>query len=180
MKLFIASDIHGSAYFAELMVKAFEASGAEKLVLLGDILYHGPRNDLPDGYAPKEVIEELNVLKGRVISVRGNCEAEVDQMVLSFPVLADYTMIPYEKKTVFLTHGHIYNENNLPPLCDGDVLVHGHTHVPVCERRDGYILINPGSVAIPKENSHHGYAILENGEFTLKDFEGNVKANLTI
>lgn len=180
MKYIIASDIHGSAFWCKKLVDAFEKEGGDRLILLGDILYHGPRNDLPDGYAPKEVIEMLNAIKGRVISVRGNCEAEVDQMVLSFPVLADYTMLPIDSKTVFLTHGHIYNENNLPPLCDGDVLVHGHTHVPVCEKRDGYVLINPGSVSIPKENSHHGYAVLENGEFTLKDFDGEIKARIKI
>lgn len=180
MKYIIASDIHGSAFWCKKLVEAFEKEDGDRLILLGDILYHGPRNDLPDGYAPKDVIEMLNAMKGKVISVRGNCDAEVDQMVLQFPVLADYTMLPIEKKTVFLTHGHIYNENNLPPLCDGDVLVHGHTHVPVCEKRDGYILINPGSVSIPKENSHHGYAVLTGGEFTLKDFNGEVKASIKI
>ena len=180
MKYIIASDIHGSALWCKKLLDAFKKENGDRLILLGDILYHGPRNDLPDGYAPKEVIELLNAMKGRVISVRGNCEAEVDQMVLSFPVLADYTMLPIESKTVFLTHGHIYNENNLPPLCDGDVLVHGHTHVPVCEKRDGYVLINPGSVSIPKENSHHGYAVLENGEFILKDFDGEIKKRINI
>ena len=180
MKYFIASDIHGSAFWCKKMVEAFQTEKADRMILLGDILYHGPRNDLPEGYAPKEVIEMLNALKGKIISVRGNCEAEVDQMVLTCPVLADYTMLPYEDKTVFLTHGHIFNENNLPPLCDGDVLVHGHTHVPVCEKREGYVLINPGSVAIPKENSHHGYAVFENGEFILKDFEGNIKVSIKI
>lgn len=180
MKYFIASDIHGSAFWCKKMLEAFKNEKADRMILLGDILYHGPRNDLPEGHSPKEVIDMLNQLKGKVISVRGNCEAEVDQMVLNFPVLADYTMLEWEDKTVFLTHGHIYNENALPPLCDGDVLVHGHTHVPVCEKREGYMLINPGSVSIPKENSHHGYAIFESGEFTLKDLEGNTKASIKI
>ena len=180
MKIIIASDIHGSAYWCKKLVDAFEKEKGDRMILLGDILYHGPRNDLPDEYDPKQIIDILNGLKGRVISVRGNCEAEVDQMVLNFPVLADYTMIPYENKTVFLTHGHIYNESCLPPMCDGDVLVHGHTHVPVCEKREGYILINPGSVSIPKENSHHGYAVFENGSFTLKDFDGNIKGEIKL
>ena len=180
MKYIIASDIHGSAFWCKKLIDAFEKEGGDRLILLGDILYHGPRNDLPEGHAPKEVIEMLNAMKGKVISVRGNCEAEVDQMVLNFPVLADYTMIPHEKKTVFLTHGHIYNENSLPPLCDGDVLVHGHTHVPVCEKRDGYVLVNPGSVSIPKEDSHHGYAVFEDGEFILKDLDGNVISTIKI
>ncbi len=180
MKYIIASDIHGSAYWCKKLIEAFEKEKGDRLILLGDILYHGPRNDLPEGYSPKDVIEMLNALKGKIISVRGNCEAEVDQMVLNFPVLADYTMIAWETKTIFLTHGHIYNENNLPPLCDGDVLVHGHTHIPVCQKREGYVIVNPGSISIPKENSHHGYAIFNNGEFVLKDFDGLVKANITI
>lgn len=180
MKFIIASDIHGSAFWCKKLIEAFKKENGDRMILLGDILYHGPRNDLPDEYNPKEIIELLNGMKGKVISVRGNCEAEVDQMVLSFPVLADYTMIPFESKTIFLTHGHIFNENNLPPMCDGDVLVHGHTHVPVCERRDSYVLINPGSVSIPKEGSHHGYAVFEDGKFTLKDFEGQKKFEITI
>lgn len=180
MKFIIASDIHGSAYWCKKLVEAFNKENADRIILLGDILYHGPRNDLPKEYNPKEIIDILNDMKGKIISVRGNCEAEVDQMVLNFPVLADYTMIPYENKTVFLTHGHIFNENNLPPMCDGDVLVHGHTHVPVCEKRDGYIIINPGSVSIPKENSHNGYAVFENEKFTLKDFDGNIKNEIAI
>ena len=174
MKYFIASDIHGSAFWCEKMVSAFNSSGADKMILLGDILYHGPRNDLPQEYNPKRVIELLNALSPRVISVRGNCDSEVDQMVLNFPIMADYFLIPLEKSNVFITHGHIYNENALPPLSDGDVLVHGHTHVPVFEKREGYSIINPGSVSIPKENSHHGYMILEGSVFTLFDFEGSV------
>lgn len=180
MKYIIASDIHGSAFWCKKLVDAFKTEKGDKLILLGDILYHGPRNDLPDGYAPKDVIELLNGMKGKVVSVRGNCEAEVDQMVLNFPILADYAMLAWENKTIFLTHGHVYNENNLPPLCEGDVLVHGHTHVPVCENRSEYVLINPGSVAIPKENSHHGYAVFENGEFILKDFDGEEKYNIKV
>lgn len=180
MKYIIASDIHGSAFWCKKLIDAFESEKGDRLILLGDILYHGPRNDLPDGYAPKEVIDMLNALKGKVISVAGNCEAPVDQMVLNFPVLAEYAMIPYKKQTIFLTHGHIYNANALPPLCDGDVLVHGHTHIPVCEKRDGYFLINPGSVSIPKGNSHHGYAIFEDGRFTLNDFDGMVKADIEV
>lgn len=174
MKYIIASDIHGSALWCERLIDAFESEKADKLILLGDILYHGPRNDLPDGYDPKKVIEMLNALKGRVVSVRGNCEAEVDAMVLNFPCLADYMLLDFEGKTLFLTHGHIYNENALPPLADGDVLIHGHTHIPVFEKRKSYTLVNPGSVSIPKENSHHGYMTLENGVITLKSLDGKI------
>lgn len=180
MKYIIASDVHGSAYWCKKLIDAFEKEKAAKLILLGDVLYHGPRNDLPLEYDPKAVIEMLNNLKGKVLCVRGNCDSEVDAMVLNFPILADYAIIPCERATIFLTHGHIYNENNLPPLCDGDVLVHGHTHIPVCKKKENFFVINPGSVSIPKENSHHGYMTFESGKFTLKDFDGNEIKTLQI
>ncbi len=180
MKYIIASDVHGSAYWCKKLIDAFEKEKAAKLILLGDVLYHGPRNDLPLEYDPKAVIEMLNNLKGKVLCVRGNCDSEVDAMVLNFPILADYAIIPCEHATIFLTHGHIYNENNLPPLCDGDVLVHGHTHIPVCKKKENFFVINPGSVSIPKENSHHGYMTFESGKFTLKDFDGNEIKTLQI
>lgn len=166
MKLFIASDIHGSAYWCKKMLLAFEESKAEKLILLGDILYHGPRNDLPKDYAPKEVIAMLNPLRDKILCVRGNCDTEVDQMVLDFPVLADYAYIYADGKRIFVTHGHNYNNDNLPPICDGDILLHGHTHVPIIKSFERYTYINPGSVSIPKENSNHSYLIFDNGEFT--------------
>ena len=162
MKWMIASDLHGSAKYCRQMVEAFEREGADRLLLLGDLLYHGPRNDLPDGYAPKEVIPLLNGLKPKLCCVRGNCEAEVDQMVLSFPVMADYCILPVGEKLVYATHGHIYNKMNLPPLAPGDVLLHGHTHVPAWESfGDGNLYLNPGSLSIPKENSPHSYMTLE-------------------
>ena len=160
MKWFIASDIHGSAYWCKKMLEAYKAEKADRILLLGDILYHGPRNDLPQEYNPKAVIEMLNGLKDEIISVRGNCDTEVDQMVLEFPVLADYAYITHESTTVFATHGHVYNTGKLPPLKNGDILLHGHTHVPVCEQHGSYTYIYPGSVSITKENSHHGYIIL--------------------
>lgn len=165
MKLFIASDIHGSAYWCKKMVDAFKNSGAEKLILLGDILYHGPRNDLPRDYAPKEVISMLNPLKNYILCVRGNCDTEVDQMVLDFPVLADYAWICCDGKQIFATHGHKFNCENLPPLNNGDILLHGHTHVPIIKKYDDFTYVNPGSVSIPKENSDHSYLILSDGEF---------------
>lgn len=172
MKIMIASDIHGSAYYCKKLLEAYEREGAEKLLLLGDILYHGPRNDLPEGYAPKEVIAMLNPLKDKFLCVRGNCDTEVDQMVLSFPVLADYAVLWLDGKAVYATHGHNYNEEKLPPLADGDILLNGHTHVPKCTDHGNYTYMNPGSVSIPKENSPHSYMIYENGKFLWKDLDG--------
>ncbi len=168
MKLLIASDIHGSALFCKKLIDNYREEKAERLILLGDILYHGPRNDLPEGYAPKSVIELLNPLKDELLCVRGNCEAEVDQMVLAFPVLADYAVIFDGKTQLFLTHGHVLNEKTPPPLKKGSVLLNGHTHIPAARRYENYIYVNPGSVSIPKENSERSYIIYENGEFIWK------------
>ncbi|MBQ3052894.1 MAG: phosphodiesterase [Clostridia bacterium] len=171
MKILIASDIHGSAYYCRMLVDTFKKEKADKLLILGDILYHGPRNDLPKDYAPKQVIEMLDELKNVIFCVRGNCDTEVDQMVLSFPVLADYAILPVDKKLIYATHGHVYNENNLPPVANGDILLNGHTHIPKCVEHENYIYMNPGSVSIPKEESCHSYMTLENGEFLWKNLE---------
>lgn len=173
MKYLFASDIHGSAYYCRKLLDAFREEQADRLVLLGDLLYHGPRNDLPREYAPKEVIALLNEHKNKIYAVRGNCEAEVDQMVLEFPVMADYCILSVDGRTFYATHGHIYNQDNLPPLQEGDILIHGHTHVLKAQQMDGYILLNPGSVSIPKEGNPATYAVLENSIFTIKDFDGN-------
>lgn len=174
MKYMIASDIHGSALWCEKLLEAFEKEKADRLILLGDILYHGPRNDLPDEYAPKEVIAMLNPLKDRILAVRGNCDAEVDQMVLDFPIMADYAILDAGKRLIYLTHGHIFNTGHLPPLAKGDILLHGHTHVPAWERfGDANLYLNPGSVSIPKNNSEHGYMIIENGNLCWKNFRGD-------
>mgnify|MGYP000860042490 CR=1 FL=1 len=138
MKLMIASDIHGSAYYCEKMIEAYKREKADKLLLLGDLLYHGPRNDLPKDYNPKAVIAMLNAMKEDLLCVRGNCDTEVDQMVLNFPVMADYALILYGERNLYATHGHIYNENNLPPLKNGDILIHGHTHVLRAEKKESY------------------------------------------
>lgn len=175
MKLFIASDIHGSAFFAKKMISAFQKENCDKILLLGDILYHGPRNNLPNEYNPKEVIELLNNYASIITSVRGNCDGEVDQMVLNFPILSDYSAFYCENATIFATHGHVYGLENVPNLRAGDVLLCGHTHVSgVKELENGVIYINPGSVSIPKENTQNGYAIFENGKFTLKSFDGEI------
>ena len=173
MKWFIASDLHGSAAYCEQMLAAYAREGADRLVLLGDILYHGPRNDLPEGYAPKAVIAALNPLKDRILCVRGNCDTEVDQMVLEFPILADYAVLADGGLTVYLTHGHKFGEQNPPPMPKGSVLLCGHTHIPAWNAHEDFIYVNPGSVSIPKNGSHHGYMLLENGVFTWKDLEGN-------
>ena len=165
MKLLIASDIHGSAKWCRKMLDAFENEGADKLVLLGDILYHGPRNPLPDEYAPQMVFEMLNPLSDKIIAVRGNCDSEVDQMVLSFNVSSDYAEIFDGGKKITLSHGH----RLVPPLGEGDVYITGHTHVPLnVIEKEGYLHLNPGSVSLPKENSAHGYILYDNGEFIFK------------
>lgn len=176
MKLMIASDIHGSAYYAKKLENSYQREKCEKLILLGDLLYHGPRNDLPKDYNPKEVINILNGLSDEILCVRGNCEAEVDQMVLDFNVLADYAIFYIGERMFFVTHGHIYNENNLPKLKSGDILLHGHTHVPVVkEINNGQnIYMNPGSVSIPKENSEHGYMVIDECEAVWKNMDGEI------
>jgi len=174
MKWMIASDLHGSAYYCREMLEAFERERADRLFLLGDLLYHGPRNDLPREYAPKEVIPLLNGKKEKLLCVRGNCDAEVDQMVLEFPVLADYAVLPVGQRLIYATHGHIYHVKNLPPLAPGDVLLHGHTHVPAwTEFGQGNLYLNPGSVSIPKENSPHSYMTLEGNTMQWKELESS-------
>ena len=174
MKWMIASDLHGSAYYCRKMLEAFEREGADRLFLLGDLLYHGPRNDLHREYAPKEVIPLLNGKKEKLLCVRGNCDAEVDQMVLEFPVLADYAVLPVGQRLIYATHGHIYHVKNLPPLAPGDVLLHGHTHVPAWTKfGQGNLYLNPGSVSIPKENSPHSYMTLEENTMQWKELESS-------
>ena len=175
MKWMIASDIHGSEYYCRELCAAYDREKADRLLLLGDILYHGPRNDLPREYNPKKVIELLNARKQDILCVRGNCDTEVDQMVLEFPILADYCVIAQGKQLIYATHGHMFHEDHLPPLHKGDILLHGHTHVPKCAEHEDYTYMNPGSVSIPKEGSWHGYMILENGHFLWKDLDGNIQ-----
>ena len=164
MKLLIASDIHGSAYWCRKLMEQIEAEQPDKVILLGDLLYHGPRNDLPKGYAPKEVIPMLSSLKEKILAVRGNCEAEVDQMVLPFPCLADYAMVDADGMTLYLTHGHLHNPDYLPPLQSGTVFLSGHTHIKQDILVDGIRCLNPGSVSIPKDGTH-SCLICENGTF---------------
>ena len=169
MKLMFASDIHGSSYYAQLLKDKFIEEKAETLILLGDLLYHGPRNDLPKEYAPKKVIDILNSIKDDILCVRGNCDTEVDQMVLDFPILADYAVIYADERRIYLSHGHHHNPQNPPKLKKGDYLMNGHTHISAIEDMGDFVYLNPGSVSIPKEGSGHSYMIYENGEFLLKN-----------
>lgn len=180
MKWMIASDIHGSAAWCERLLAVYDQAGCDRLLLLGDLLYHGPRNDLPEGYAPKQVMALLSARARDILCVRGNCEAEVDQMVLPFPVLADYALLQEGDRLIFATHGHHYNAAALPPLHAGDVLLHGHTHVPLNTVQDGILVLNPGSVSLPKENSWHGCMLLENGVFRWLDLDGNERMCLRL
>lgn len=179
MKLMIASDLHGSAYYTKKLLEAYERERPGKLLLLGDLLYHGPRNDLPRDYAPKEVIAMLNGLADHILCVRGNCEAEVDQMVLDFPVMADYCVLFERGRTIYVTHGHLFGEHNPPKLRPGDILLTGHTHIPACVDH-GFFYLNPGSVSIPKADSWHGYMTLEDGTFLWKDLDGAEKLRWTM
>ena len=174
MKFLIASDIHGSAFFCQKLMEAWEREGADRMILLGDLLYHGPRNDLPKDYAPKEVAAMLSEIGGQILAVRGNCEAEVDQLMLPFPVMADYALLPLEERLIFITHGHHFNTGNLPPLKEGDILLHGHTHVPAFEEAHGILYLNPGSVSLPKDGSPNAYMILCDGTFFWKKLDGTV------
>lgn len=175
----LASDIHGSAYYMHKLMEAFNLSGASRLILLGDLLYHGPRNNLPREYNPKETYSLLNSLKESIICVRGNCDSEVDQMVLEFPIMADYVPLFLEElggRMIYLTHGHLQK----PPLKKGDILVSGHTHIPVAEERDGVFFVNPGSVSIPKGEFPPTYCLYEGGTFTIRDFSGNTHMTLSV
>lgn len=174
MKFLIASDIHGSSLYCEQLFNAVKREEVDKILLLGDLLYHGPRNDLPDEYAPKSVIRTLNDHKDKIIAVRGNCDTEVDQMVLDFPIMADYCILLCGNHVVYATHGHHLNPENPPKLNNGDILLTGHTHVTVCEEREGFYYINPGSVSIPKSDTERGYIIFEDETFTFKKLNGEV------
>ena len=169
MRWMIASDIHGSAKWCRAMLDAFDREGADRLLLLGDLLYHGPRNDLPEEYAPKEVLALLNARRERLMCVRGNCDAEVDQMVLHFPILSDSALLVLDGLTIHATHGHIHGPDTPPPLRQGDILLCGHFHVPVRRDCGRYTYLNPGSAALPKENSPHSCMVLEDGQFTWLD-----------
>ena len=174
MKLLIASDIHGDAECCQAMLDACTRENAEKILILGDILYHGPRNDLPSGYAPKKVIEMLNAIADKLICVRGNCEAEVDQMVLNFPVMSTTACVldTENNRSIYMSHGHVYSPDNLPPMPNGSIFLSGHTHVLMSEKKDGVLCVNPGSVSLPKNGNPKSYAVYESGIITIKTLSG--------
>jgi len=173
MKLLICSDIHGDFDCLTLLLERLSQEKADKILILGDILYHGPRNDLPEGYAPKKVISLLSQIKEKIIAVRGNCDTEVDQMVLPFPILSDYSYVIDGEITMLATHGHKFSPENPPPMASGTILLGGHTHIPVIsEIQNGCFYVNPGSISLPKENNPKTYAIYENRKITIKTLSG--------
>lgn len=166
MKFLIASDLHGSFYYANKLIDEFKKHGAHKILLLGDVLYHGPRNDLPRDYNPKAVFELLNQYADKIIAVKGNCDSEVDQMVLNFPILNEQCSVFADGVTMHMTHGHKYNMDNPLPASKGDVVLFGHIHILVDKLVDGVRYLNPGSISIPKDENGHGYLLFENANFT--------------
>lgn len=181
MKLFFASDLHGSLPATELMLEKYQTSGADYLVILGDVLNHGPRNPVPQGYQPAAVAQLLNKYSEQILAVRGNCDSEVDQMLLDFPMLESYSWILLENGTrIFLTHGHIYNSDNRPPLKAGDVMAHGHTHIPVAEKNGEQFIYNPGSITFPKEGYAPSYGLFEKGTFKVLSFSDEVLQQVSI
>lgn len=178
MKLLIASDIHGSFYYCSRLVEAFKKEGADKLVLLGDILYHGPRNPLPQDYSPPKVAELLNSYRQNILCVKGNCDSEVDQMVLEFPIMAEFAVMMINNRLLYFTHGH-KTDDMRERLNKGDILIHGHTHLSVCEELQDYTYLNPGSVSLPKDNIH-GYMVIDENRVIFKDIDGNPYRNYTI
>ena len=176
MKIFIASDLHGSAEYCRQMIEAYTKENAEKLLLLGDTLYHGPRNDLPEKYSPKDVLKILETVKDKVICVGGNCDAEIDKELLPFPVISDLGAIYVDGLNIYFAHGH----RDEPILSTGDIYITGHTHIPLNAVENGHYHLNPGSLSLPKDGSAHGYIVYENKKFTFKDLSGKVLDELEI
>ena len=179
MKVMIVSDIHGSYDDLKKVMDIYEEEHMDQLILLGDLLYHGPRNPLPEGYQPQKVIALLNQYKEKMIAVRGNCDAEVDQMVLEFPMRADYSELYMDGHRFFLTHGHLYDEDHLPLLKDGDVFMHGHFHKPMLKKKDGIVLFNPSSISLPKEGQK-SFGVYEDGELKIVSFDKKVIQSMKI
>jgi len=179
MKFLIVSDIHGSLKYAQRAIEIFKEEACDQIICLGDVLYHGPRNPLPEAYNPKEVALLLNDYKDKIIGVRGNCDSEVDQMVLDFPMMADHQSLFIDGRRIFLTHGHLYHRDKMPKLSTGDVFIHGHYHIPMTDVLEGVYYLNPGSITLPKNNSVNSYAILEEGCFTIKDLKMDMIQEIT-
>lgn len=173
MKWMIASDIHGSYFYCQKLLEKFSEEKADRILLLGDILYHGARNDLPKEYSPRNVAAALNKLSEKIICVKGNCDSEVDQMVLDFPLMTEYAILDIGDRTIFATHGHIFNDENPLKMPEGSILLCGHFHVPKIIRHKNYLYLNTGSVSLPKENSWHSYMLFDGDRFCWKDLESN-------
>jgi putative phosphoesterase len=180
MKIMFISDIHGSLFYLEKALQRYREENVNYIVILGDALYHGPRNPLPEGYNPQGVANLLNQYKHKIMAIRGNCDSEVDQMLLEYPMMSDYCIILYNERRLFLTHGHIYNEENMPALNSGDILLQGHTHIPVAKKQNEIYIINPGSITLPKENNPNSYAMLEDNLIEIKDLQGTVIKKISI
>ncbi len=180
MKIIFVSDIHGSLHYAEKAFLCFEQEKADQIVILGDVLYHGPRNPLPEGYAPAAVADLLNSKKDKVIAVRGNCDSEVDQTLIDYPMMSDYIIINMDGYKIFATHGHIYNEKNMPELNEGDVFIQGHVHLPIAKKVNGIFNLNPGSITLPRENNPCSYGVLEENIFTIKSLDGSTINSIRI
>lgn len=169
MKYLICSDVHGSFSAAEKLIKQFNDLACDYIVMLGDVLNFGPRNPFPDNYSPPKVADLFNLYKDKFIAVRGNCDGEVDQMVLDFPLLSDYALVVDEGKRLFFTHGHVYSPEKMPKLGKNDFFFYGHTHVRNLEKRDGIVICNPGSASMPKDNKPASFIIYESGEISFHD-----------
>lgn len=181
MKLFFASDLHGSLPATLKAIALFESSGADHFILLGDILNHGPRNPIPEGYDPAAVAEALNHYADKILAVRGNCDSEVDQMLLHFPLMSDFAWVLLESgKRLFLTHGHKYNLRQRPPLRHDDALVHGHTHIPVARRQEDIVVFNPGSLTFPRDGYAPSYGVMEQGILSVLDLNGGIIEQVTL
>lgn len=174
MTILTISDIHGSHHYLEGVLEVFHRENADLILILGDELYHGPRNPLPEGYNPKLVAETLNKYKDKIIAVRGNCDSEVDQMVLDYPITSDLSTILWEGRRIIATHGHIYNEEKLPPMGSGDILIYGHTHLPVAKKEGDIFILNPGSISLPKGGHPNSYGILRENSFKVISLEGEI------
>lgn len=174
MKYLVVSDLHGSSLSATECERLLKSTQADKMLMLGDYLYHGPRNPLPEHYDPKTVIATLNPLKEKIVGIRGNCDSEVDQMVLEFPMMADYVLIQINHRRIFATHGHVFHPEKLPSLNKGDVFLFGHIHIPVAEKQEEIYLCNPGSITLPKMDSKQSYGILDETHFAVYDLSGTL------
>ena len=172
MKLLIISDIHGSSYYGKKIEEINEREKPEQIILLGDLYYHGPRNGLTEEYDPMKVAGVLNDLKDKIRAVRGNCDAEVDEMISDFK-LEPYIQMQVNNKNVFFSHGHIYNMDNIPNK-EIEIMFYGHYHIGFIEEENGIIFANPGSISLPKNNTEHSYIIFDENKITLKDVNGNI------